>query len=142
MCDRNRSVPGTIFSLAILSLAVSLRAQDSNSDSVNLFEAKIHPVLATRCYACHSAKAVKVQGGLLLDSQAGLKRGGNSGAVIEPGDPDKSLIVRALRYQDKDLQMPPGKPLPVQVMVMFPPAADTAVIFTLLTTGPTSSKGQ
>lgn len=116
MRDRDRCLLGAVFCLAVLFLAAPLGAQDSNSDSHNLFETKIRPVLAMRCYVCHSAKAAKVQGGLLVDSQAGLKRGGNSGAVIEPGDPDKSLLVRALRYQDKDLQMPPGKPLPAAVV--------------------------
>ncbi len=119
MHDLDRSLPGGVFCLAILFLAVPLGAQNSDSDNQNLFETKIRPVLALRCYACHSAKAAKVQGGLLLDSQAGLKRGGNSGAVIEAGDPDKSLLVRALRYQDKNLQMPPGKPLPGAVVADF-----------------------
>ena len=117
MRDRDRCLPGGVFCLAILSLAFALDAQES--DNHNLFETKIRPVLALRCYACHSAKAAKLQGGLLLDSQAGLKRGGNSGPVIQPGDPDKSLLVRALRYQDKALQMPPGKPLPGAVVADF-----------------------
>src|ERR1700730_5251318 len=119
MRDRNRHLSRSSFCLAILWLAIPLAAQDSDSDSQNLFETKIRPALATRCYVCHSAKAAKVQGGLLLDSQAGLKRGGNSGAVIAPGDPDKSLLVRALRYQDKDLRMPPGQPLRGEVVADF-----------------------
>ena len=112
MLDRNRSLSSAVLGLAILSIAAPLHAQDSGSDRLKLFEEKIRPVLATRCFVCHSTNAVKVQGGLLLDSPAGLKRGGNSGEVIVPGDPEKSLLVHALRYQDKDLEMPPGKPLP------------------------------
>src|ERR1700722_19740886 len=119
MLDRNRSLSSAGLSFALFLVAVPLRAQDSDSDRLKLFEDKIRPVLATRCYICHSAKAAKLQGGLLLDSQAGLKRGGNSGEVIAPGDPDKSLLIRALRYQNKDLQMPPGKPLPVEVVADF-----------------------
>ena len=119
MRDRKRSSSNVVYCFAILSSAYSLNAQDPNLDSLNLFETKIRPVLAARCYGCHSAKAVKVQGGLLLDSQGGLKRGGNSGVAIAPGDPDKSLLLRALRYQDKNLQMPPGKPLPVEVVRDF-----------------------
>ena len=119
MLDRNRSLLGAALGLAVLSIAAPLRAQDSGSDRLKLFEEKIRPVLATRCYVCHSVKAAKVQGGLLLDSQAGLKRGGNSGVVIVPGDPEKSLLLHALRYQNKDLQMPPGTPLPVEVVADF-----------------------
>jgi hypothetical protein len=71
MRDRH-SWSSAVGCLAILLLVVPLAAQDSNSDSLNLFETKIRPVLATRCYVCHSTKAPKVQGSLLLDSQAGL----------------------------------------------------------------------
>ncbi|MDQ6665440.1 MAG: PSD1 and planctomycete cytochrome C domain-containing protein [Acidobacteriota bacterium] len=105
--------------LSVLLVATSLRAQQPGTDSLNLFETKIRPVLVARCYACHSAKLAKPQGGLLLDSQAAIKRGGNSGAAIEPGDPEKSLLVHALRYQDKELQMPPGKPLPPEQVSDF-----------------------
>src|SRR5438045_6774269 len=117
MRDRNYSPSSAVFCFTILLLP--LAAQDSNSDSLNLFETKIRPVLATRCYGCHSAKAAKLRGGLLLDSQAGVKRGGNSGPVIAPGVPEKSQMMRALRYQDKDLRMPPGKPLPADVVADF-----------------------
>src|SRR5260370_41960871 len=115
MLDRGRHLSSTLVCRAIPLLAAPLGAQDSNSESLSLFETKIRPVLAARCYVCHSAKAAKVQGGLLLASQAGVKRGGSSGAAVVPGDPDKSLLVHALRYQDKNLQMPAGKPLPVEV---------------------------
>jgi len=116
MRDGNRSA---ILFLAILGHAVALRAQVPDPESLNLFESKIRPVLAERCYGCHSAKAAKVQGGLLLDSNAGVKRGGNSGPAIEPGDPAKSLLVRALHYKDKELRMPPGKPLPDPTVADF-----------------------
>src|SRR2546423_11135823 len=91
----------------------------TDADRLQFFESKIRPVLATRCYPCHSAKAAKPQAGLLLDSQAGVRRGGNSGAIIEAGDPEKSLLVRAIRYQDANLKMPPGKPLTADVVADF-----------------------
>src|SRR5260370_35078374 len=100
MLDRGRHLSSTLVCRAIPSLAVPLGAQDLNSESLNLFETKIRPVLAARCYVCHSAKAAKVQGGLLLDSQAGLKRGGNSGAVLEPGRPDRRLMFHDLENSD------------------------------------------
>jgi hypothetical protein len=36
-----------------------------------------------------------------------MLKGGDSGASLVPGDPDKSLIVKAVRYTDENLQMPP-----------------------------------
>ncbi|MDQ6705532.1 MAG: PSD1 and planctomycete cytochrome C domain-containing protein, partial [Acidobacteriota bacterium] len=107
------------FCFAGLLLASRLVAQNPAAGSLQLFETKIRPVLAARCYVCHSAKAAKLQGGLLLDSQSGLKRGGNSGPIVEPGDPEKSLLVHALRYRDKELKMPPGQPLSDEAIADF-----------------------
>ena len=65
--------------------AITAAAQDAALDR---FEKEIRPVLAERCYACHSASAAAPQGGLLLDSAAGIRRGGNSGAIVLAGNPD------------------------------------------------------
>jgi hypothetical protein len=76
------------------------------------FESKIRPVLADNCYKCHSAQSEKVKAGLLVDTRDGLLTGGQTGAAIVPGDPDKSLLIKAVRYTDPELQMPPkGKKL-------------------------------
>jgi mono/diheme cytochrome c family protein len=76
------------------------------------FESKIRPLLAEHCYSCHSAKAEKLKGGLYVDSLEGLLKGGDLGAALIPGDADKSLLLKAVRYIDADLQMPPkGKKL-------------------------------
>src|SRR5262249_18301741 len=50
----------------------------------------------------------KLKGGLRLDSRDALLKGGDTGPVIVPGNPDKSLLITAVRYRDKDLQMPPN----------------------------------
>src|SRR5678810_400029 len=73
----------------------------ADQDGIQFFETKIRPVLATQCFGCHSAQASKVQGGLLLDSQSGIRKGGNSGIIIDSGQPESSLLLRAIRYQDK-----------------------------------------
>src|SRR5260370_10664888 len=59
------------------------------------FEKKVRPVLVQRCYACHSTQARKVRGGLLLDSRAALRRGGDSGPAALAGHPDKNPLLRA-----------------------------------------------
>jgi hypothetical protein len=111
-----------ISSLFVLSLPVGGNAQSSAPDAagIEFFEKKIRPVLTTRCYPCHSAMTTKVQGELHLDSRDGLRKGGNSGSPIVPGDPDTSLLVKALRYTDPSIKMPPGgKPLPPEVIADF-----------------------
>jgi hypothetical protein len=101
-----------VCALAVASV-VALRAQDPR---VERFESKIRPVLATKCYACHSRAAAAPQGGLLLDSAAAIAKGGNSGAVLVAGDPAASLLVRAIRQVDKNLAMPPGAKLPEEII--------------------------
>jgi len=83
------------------------------------FEAKIRPVLVTHCGKCHASTALKLRGGLRLDSRAGLRKGGDSGPAIIPGQPDESLLLRAIRYRDEDLQMPPKGKLPDAVVADF-----------------------
>lgn len=76
-------------------------------DQTQFFESKIRPVLAKHCYKCHASDSAKVKGGLLLDSREGLLKGGDTGPAVVSGDPDKSLLIKAIRYTDPDLQMPP-----------------------------------
>jgi mono/diheme cytochrome c family protein len=73
------------------------------------FETSIRPLLAEQCYTCHGPR--KQKGELRLDSRAGLMKGGESGPIVVPGHPDQSLMVKAIGYQDADLQMPPKKKL-------------------------------
>ena len=42
-----------------------------------------------------------------LDHGAGLRQGGEGGAVVVAGDPEASRMVHAVRYGDVDLRMPP-----------------------------------
>ncbi len=79
---------------------------------VEFFESKIRPLLTNKCYQCHSQQSKKANGGLLLDSSEGLLQGGDTGQVFVPADPDHSLLIKAVRYKDDDLRMPPdGKKL-------------------------------
>ncbi|MEO6785416.1 MAG: DUF1553 domain-containing protein [Chthoniobacteraceae bacterium] len=98
----------TICTLGIaLVSAVSLRADPGDTE---FFEKKIRPLIEQRCIECHST-AKKVKGGLRLDSRDGWQTGGDTGPALVPGKPDDSLLITAVRYRDKDLQMPPKKKL-------------------------------
>jgi len=83
------------------------------------FEAKIRPILATQCGKCHARTAEKLRGGLKLDDREGLLRGGDSGPTIVAGQPDESLLIRAIRYRDDELRMPPKAKLPDGVVADF-----------------------
>jgi hypothetical protein len=85
------------------------------------FENNIRPVLAARCYACHSEKTKPAaQAGLYLDSKAGILKGGKSGLpAVVPGKPDDSLLIKTIRGRHRDLKMPPGPPLPEAEIAAF-----------------------
>jgi mono/diheme cytochrome c family protein len=102
-----RSVLQSLRLLPGLCLAARAFAQ-LPADQVEFFEKKIRPVLAESCYACHSAKRDKPMGGLRVDTRDGLRKGGQSGPAIVPGDPAASLLVKAVSYEDSDLKMPPN----------------------------------
>ncbi|HVR82715.1 MAG TPA: DUF1549 domain-containing protein, partial [Planctomycetota bacterium] len=107
----------TLSAIAVLLLGTASQAQPQqsapplSSDQVEFFEKKIRPIFVERCYKCHSTLAEKVKGGLLLDSREGLLKGGDSGPAIVPGDPEHSILIRALRQTD-ELRMPVKEKLP------------------------------
>src|SRR5215468_9787016 len=89
--------------LAVLRLAP---VQGIPADSSDFFETKVRPILANNCYSCHTNSAL---GGLRLDSLDSMMRGGKRGAAIIPGDPEKSLMIQALKHTVADgLKMPMG----------------------------------
>src|SRR5438445_920937 len=100
-----------IFATLLLMLQ-STTAQPATKQ-IEFFESKIRPLFVEHCYSCHSEKTEKLKGGLRLDTPESLLKGGSSGPVIVPGDADASLLIKAVRYADPDLQMPPkDKKLP------------------------------
>jgi hypothetical protein len=88
----------------------TLLAATPTPDQTEFFEKQIRPILANRCYECHSAEK-KTKGGLALDNASAVLKGGDSGPALVPGDPEKSLMVEAVRYKNHDLQMPPKRRL-------------------------------
>ena len=86
------------FTLFVIALGV--RAAD-----VDFFEKKVRPVLAQKCYGCHSSKVKSPMGGLQLDSPEALRK------IVVAGDPDASRLVQALSWK-QELKMPPQGKLP------------------------------
>lgn len=79
------------------------------ADDAEFFERQIRPLLVARCQECHGEK--KQEGGLRLDYRKGWVTGGDRGSAVSPGKPEASLLITAVGYADKDLQMPPDKAL-------------------------------
>ena len=103
-------------------LAVAVDTATPNAEQLEFFENKVRPLLADKCYRCHSTKAEekgKLKAGLFLDSRAGLLKGGDSGSALTPGDPSKSFLVEAVNYRNEDMEMPPkGKLKDEQIQIL------------------------
>ncbi|TWT40093.1 Planctomycete cytochrome C [Thalassoglobus neptunius] len=103
--------------LVLCSLTAFVKADETPSkvqeqptaEEIRFFENKIRPLLATHCYDCHGEETQ--EGGLRLDTLAGMLQGGNAGPAMVAGKPDRSLISNAISYRDNDLRMPPDERL-------------------------------
>jgi hypothetical protein len=94
-----------------------LAAQQADPQGVEFFEKKIRPVLAEHCYKCHSTQSKEVKGGLLLDTRDGIRKGGETGHGVIPGNVDDSLVIQALRHES--FEMPPKEKLPDALVADF-----------------------
>jgi hypothetical protein len=103
---------------AVLSLAGTVSAADLAVGGDAFFESKVQPILLKRCYECHSHDK-KIKGGLALDSRSGWEQGGDNGPAIHPGDLEKSLFIKAVRYLDADFAMPPKAKLPAEELAIL-----------------------
>jgi hypothetical protein len=83
-------------------------AGPASAEGLELFEREIRPLLLAECDSCHGAKLQ--QGGLRLTDRAALLKGGDRGPALTPGDPGRSLLLRAVRHEGA-LKMPPTRPL-------------------------------
>jgi mono/diheme cytochrome c family protein len=82
----------------------------ASKEQVQFFKNKVRPILTQNCYPCHEDKEM---GHLRVDSREGLLKGGGRGPAIVPGDPEKSLLIEAVR-QTGTLKMPMGGKLDEQ----------------------------
>ncbi len=88
------------------------------AEDLAFFENRVRPILAEHCLDCHSA-GTKTKGGLALDSAQGWHDGGESGPAVVPGDVEGSLLIKAVRYAERGLQMPPKNRLtPAEVAIL------------------------
>jgi mono/diheme cytochrome c family protein len=94
--------------IALLLLAARPGAAGENGASSDFFEAKVRPVLAEHCVSCHGPK--KQSAGLRLDSRQGVLAQGDHGPIVVPGDPEKSVLIQAIK-RTGELKMPPKERL-------------------------------
>jgi cytochrome c553 len=72
-------------------------AAEFTPEQVQFFENKVRPVLTQNCTKCHGAE--KQKNGLRLDSRAAVLKVGEEGPVVEPGKPEASKLIKAVRHE-------------------------------------------
>src|SRR6185369_5728318 len=99
--------PSTFASIALLAFAGMAQTPKPaiTPEQAEFFETKVRPVLFASCFTCHGSE--QQMGNLRLDSDAAIKKGNAHGPALVPGDPEKSLLVQAIRYTGK-IKMPPN----------------------------------
>jgi hypothetical protein len=95
-----------VFGLALALTALECRA----ANDPLVYTGIVKPILANTCVDCHGEKKQKKK--LRLDSLAAIMKGGKDGAVVVPGNADKSDLVDriTLDLNDDDHMPPKGKP--------------------------------
>ena len=109
-------------SICLVTLSPIFSARAVDAVGVEFFEKNIRPVLASKCYECHSVESKKQKGGLLLDTREATLAGGETGHAVVPRNPKESLILERMRSHDKEEVMPPpkqGGPLAAEVIAKF-----------------------
>lgn len=84
----------TISALSLILFA--LPAGRTTADEPLTFEQHVRPILKAYCLDCHGA-GEKLKGGLDLRLKRFAEKGGNSGPVLVPGNPGKSLLLQRMK---------------------------------------------
>jgi mono/diheme cytochrome c family protein len=99
MCFRN------VFRVPLMMLLGNTAFGQPAADPVHFYTNQVKPLLAAKCYACHTQTAM---GGLRLDSRESFVKGGNSGPVTAPGPASNSLLMQVVTHTHAKIKMPPG----------------------------------
>src|SRR5262245_34172800 len=103
----------TLVLVAANAVAAAEPAPPADATAVEFFEKRVRPLLAEHCYQCHGPE--KQRSGLMLNSPGAIRKGGDRGPAVVPGNPDESRLIKVVRYAD-ELRMPPkGKLTDAQI---------------------------
>ncbi|MFZ4637460.1 MAG: PSD1 and planctomycete cytochrome C domain-containing protein [Pirellulales bacterium] len=106
-CGRGRQRRACGFAALAIAVVVSAAVRgDDTAARLEFFERRVRPLLVDRCHGCHSAET-KASAGLRVDDRHGLLEGGRRGPAVVPGNPEASLLIRAVRHLEAKASMPP-----------------------------------
>ena len=102
---------GAVLAIALMGWGLRPVAAQADAARPEFYTTRVQPIFQANCYRCHGG--MNHRGGLNIATKAGMMRGGRDGAVVVPGDPARSLLVRLIRHEgpSKDPgSMPPSRP--------------------------------
>jgi mono/diheme cytochrome c family protein len=97
-----------VLSQTVAAFIFGAAASAFADDADKLFTDSVRPLFERKCFQCHSSKADELKGNLKLDSLETILKGGDQGPAVKPGDVENSFLLRAIRFQEDDFQMPPS----------------------------------
>ncbi len=83
--------------------------QMARGDATVDYARDVLPILSANCYKCHGPEETDRKEDLRLDKKEGAFRVRDGVAVIVPGHPEKSELVRRISSKDPDDVMPPAE---------------------------------
>ena len=101
----------TVVAIGLIAMQLTIVGAQEDASKPEFYTTKVKPILETNCGECHMNGNKK--GALVIDTQAGLKKGGKDGKVIIPGDPENSMFLKLIKHEgpeDDPMPMPPKKP--------------------------------
>src|SRR5262245_40351707 len=123
MTPLTRTLAGLLLGLGFLVLLSTQPGQSAHApksskpgekkftpEEIAFFEKDVKPLLEANCLKCHGGEKTKAN--LQFTSRAGVLKGGDQGPAVRLDKPDASLLLRAISYSDKQLEMPPKGKLP------------------------------
>jgi cytochrome c len=90
----------------VLGAGIAGVAGQEDASKPEFYMTRVQPIFQTNCYRCHAG--FNRRGGFNIQTRAGMLKGGHDGAVLVPGDPEKSLLVRLIRHEG-----PASDPMPM-----------------------------
>ncbi|MCA9262915.1 MAG: PSD1 domain-containing protein [Planctomycetales bacterium] len=106
MACRNYSVSSILPIPGVVALVFALLTASTWGDTID-FDRDVRPILSNHCYACHGPDENTREADLRLDARDHVFADPAT-AVIQPGKPQESELVRRILADDPDVRMPPA----------------------------------
>jgi mono/diheme cytochrome c family protein len=97
-----------------MAMAAAEAPPAADEEPLTNFQDHVLPIFRARCASCHNPDQRK--SGFASTTAALVLEGGSSGAVVVPGDPEGSRLLRLVSHAEEPVMPPSGDPLtPEQV---------------------------